>query len=83
MSQIRIHWSTPGRKNEYGVSRVSGRWIDRTKRSQENLEFMVEVACEIHGAGSHWIERRKSPGTASPNPSVTDIALTTRHLFRR
>ena len=53
MSQIRIHWSTPGRKNEYGVPVYSGRWIDRTKRSQENLEFMVEVACEIHGAGSH------------------------------
>lgn len=59
MKEIRVCWVPRVHHHEL-VDRTNGLWMPDTPDNRRDLEVIVEVACEVYGEGSHWLEEREA-----------------------
>jgi hypothetical protein len=58
MIEIRLCW-LPGvvhRKDDHVES--GGKWMRATLQVRSDMKTLLEIATEIYGPGTHWIEER-------------------------
>lgn len=64
MTEIRLCWR-PDIVHHEDTLRFSQEWLEATPKNRRAVELVLNVALDVYGPGSHWIEERDAaPGEA-------------------
>lgn len=64
MLEIRLAWLPDVIHRTFAPIGVLDRWVAATPENKLALQQQLEIALELYGATSHWIEERERPSNA-------------------